>query len=36
MPRRRMVGRRAGAYRVQSSSLRTSVNEFVTRFAPPS
>jgi hypothetical protein len=31
-PRRRMVARRADVYRVQSSELRTSVNEFVTRF----
>jgi hypothetical protein len=32
MPRRRMVARRADAYRVQLSELRTSVNEFVMRF----
>jgi hypothetical protein len=30
--RRRIIARRADAYRVQSSSLRTGVNEFVTRF----
>jgi hypothetical protein len=32
MPLRCMVARRTHAYRVQSSSLRTSINEFVTRF----
>jgi hypothetical protein len=32
MPLRRMVARRANAYRVQSSELRSSVNEFVTKF----
>jgi hypothetical protein len=31
-PRRRIIARRADACRVQSSSLRTGVNEFVTRF----
>jgi hypothetical protein len=30
-PRRRMVARRAGVYRVQSRELRTRVNAFVTR-----
>jgi hypothetical protein len=31
---RRIIARRADAYRVQSSAFRTGVNEFVTRFAP--
>ena len=29
--RRRMIARRTGVFRAQSSSLRTGVNEFVTR-----